>query len=100
MTDIAREIEDIATEADETAARPMPAGASSTRPNKSVVVAVRLAPEDAAAVEVLAEQAGLPVSTLLRTWITAGLTASRPESLASAVERLSADVALIRRFVA
>lgn len=100
VTDIAREIEDIATEADETAARPMPAGASSTRPNKSVVVAVRLAPEDAAAVEVLAEQAGLPVSTLLRTWITAGLTASRPESLASAVERLSADVALIRRFVA
>jgi hypothetical protein len=39
-------------------------------------------------------------STLLRTWITAGLTASRPESLASVVERLSADVALIRRFVA
>lgn len=100
MTDVAREIEHIANEADATASDPMPAGGSATRPNKSVVVAVRLTPEDAASVEELAEQAGLPASTLLRTWITAGLTASRPESLASAVERLSADVALIRRFVA
>jgi|GEM_PF-4219093 len=51
-----------AAEADATMDEPMPAGATATRPNRSVPVAVRLTPEDAAAIEALAERAGVPVS--------------------------------------
>jgi len=43
-TDAKQLVEQIAAEADATASDPMPAGAASTRPNKSVPVAVRLAP--------------------------------------------------------
>lgn len=100
MSDVAREIEAIATEADATMDAPMPADATPTRPNKSVVMAVRLTPDDARAVEEIADRTGVPAAALLRTWITAGLSETRTESLASAVERLSADVALLRHLVA
>jgi len=39
--------------------------------SRSVPVTVRLTPEEVAAVEALADTAGLPVSTLLRTWVLA-----------------------------
>ncbi len=88
-----------AAEADATLDEPMPAGATATRPNRSVPVAVRLTPEDAAAIEALAERAGVPVSALLRTWITAGLAATRPGSVSAALDRLAADLALLRQLM-
>ena len=88
-----------AAEADATMDEPMPAGATVTRPNRSVPVAVRLTPEDAAAIEALAERAGVPVSALLRTWITAGLAATRPGSVSAALDRLAADLALLRQLM-
>lgn len=88
-----------AAEADATMDEPMPAGATATRPNRSVPVAVRLTPEDAAAIEALAERAGVPVSALLRTWITAGLAATRPGSVGAALDRLAADLALPRQLM-
>lgn len=100
MTDIAKEIEEIAREADATVDDPMPADAIPTRLNKSVVVAVRLTPEDAEAVDAIASRTGIPTSALLRTWITAGIASTKDESLASAIDRLSADVALLRHVVA
>jgi hypothetical protein len=45
-TDAKKLVEQIAAEADATAGEPMPVGAAWTRPNKSVPVAVRLAPEE------------------------------------------------------
>ena len=86
-----------AAEADATMDEPMPADATATRPNRSVPVAVRLAPEDAAAIEALAERTGLPVSVLLRTWITAGLAATRTGTVSAAIDRLAADLALLRQ---
>jgi hypothetical protein len=88
-----------AAEADATMDEPMPAGATATRPNRSVPVAVRLTPEDAAAIEALAERAGVPVSALLRTWITAGLAATRPGTVSAALDRLAADLALLRQLM-
>ena len=78
----------------------MPAGATATKPNKSVPVAVRLAPEDAAAVEALAAQLDVPMSTLLRGWILSALAAQREETVAAAIDRIAADVQRLRELVA
>jgi hypothetical protein len=88
-----------AVEADATMDQPMPVGATATKPNRSVTVAVRLTPDDAAAIEALAERTGGPVSSLLRTWITAGLAATRTGNVSAAIDRLTADVALLRQLV-
>lgn len=100
MTDTSKEIDEIAREADATADDPMPSDAAPTRPNKSVVVAVRLTPEDAQAIDDLSTSSGIPASALIRTWVAAGLAANRDESLASAIDRLSADVDRLKQFVA
>ncbi len=70
------------------------------KPNKSVPVAVRLAPEDVAALEALADQLDVPVSSLLRGWILAALSAQREESVLTALDRISADVQRLRELVA
>ncbi|TFD50787.1 hypothetical protein E3T55_08285 [Cryobacterium frigoriphilum] len=93
-------IDSVAAEADATRDAPMPAGAASTRPNKSVPVAVRLAPDDVSAIEVLANKLGVPVSTLLRGWILEALAAHRDESVATALDRVTADIQRLRELVA
>jgi len=93
-------IAQIAAEAETTCNDPMPAGAVSTRPNRSVPVAVRLAPEDAAAIESLAAQLDVPMSTLLRGWILTALAAKREESVSTAIDRIAADVQRLRELVA
>jgi predicted DNA-binding protein len=54
---------------------PLSAGARRTRPNhaRSTVYSVRLAPDEVAAIEQVAERAGLPASTVVRSWIVAHL---------------------------
>jgi len=93
-------VEQIAAEADATADRPMPAGATSMRPNKSVTVATRVSPEDLHAIEALASQLDVPVSALVRGWVLAGLNAGKAESLATALDRITADVQRLRELVA
>ena len=58
MSDPKQVVEQIASEADATADQPMPPGALSTRPNKSVTVATRLSPEDLAEIERLSRPPG------------------------------------------
>ena len=93
-------VEQIAAEADATADPPMPADAVWTRPNRSVTVATRLAPEAVAAIEDLAAQLDVPVSALLRGWILAALSARQDETALTAIERLSADLQRLRELVA
>jgi hypothetical protein len=95
-----RLVEQIAAESDATADQPMPAGATSTRPNKSVTVATRVSPEDLHAIEALASQLDVPVSALVRGWVLAGLNAGKAESLATALDRITADVQRLRELVA
>ncbi len=92
-------VEQIAAEADATADQPTPADVTWTRPNKSVTVATRLAPEDVAAIDGLADQLDVPVSALLRGWILAGLNAKREDSVATALDRITADVQRLRELV-
>ena len=100
MKDIKQLVETVAAEADATADEAMPAGVRPTRPNRTVTVATRLTVADADAVEKMAAQLDVPVSALLRGWIMAGLTASRDETVGSAIDRLSADVQRLRQLVA
>ncbi len=98
--DVKTLIETIADEADATAELPMPDGAAGTRPTKSVPVAVRLAPADVAAIEALAERLDVPMSSLLRGWILAALATNNEQTIATALDRLAADVQRLREIVA
>lgn len=93
-------VEQIAAEADATREDPMPGDALATKPNKSVTVATRLAPEDIAKVEALASRLDVPVAALVRGWILAGLAAKQEESVEAALDRLSADIQRLREIVA
>ena len=98
--DVKTLIETIAAEADATAELPMPEGAAGTRAIKSVPVAVRLAPSDVAAIEALAERLDVPMSSLLRGWILAALATNNEQTIATALDRLAADVQRLREIVA
>lgn len=100
MSDAKELVEQIAAEADATADTPMPADVVWTRPNKSITVATRLAPEAVAEIDHLAGQLDVPVSALLRGWILAGLSGRKDDIVQAAIERLSADVQRLRELVA
>lgn len=93
-------VEQVAAESDATRNHPMPSDVAATQPNKSVPVAVRLAPDDVAAIEALANELDVPVSALLRGWILNALTARREESPSTALDRLTADVQRLRELIA
>lgn len=71
-----RHIVDIEAEASE-AARDMdiPADAKPTRPGRASVLSVRLAQDELAALTTLAEERGIPVSTMARSLIVEALHA-------------------------
>ncbi len=56
--------------------RDAPLGASAARKNRGAVLSVRLNDDELAAIEFAAEDAGLPVSTLVRSWIVERLRSS------------------------
>ena len=78
----------------------MPTDAIPTRPNKPVPVAVRLSPEDVAAIDQLAESMGESASVLIRGWIQQGLAAKAEGTIDSAIDQISADVQRLRELVA
>ncbi len=83
---------------------PIPADARGTRPNrgKSVMLSLRLNPEELAAVQDLAHERDVPASALVRGWITQRLAAERSASTdtAAIVARLEDDVRTLRKLVA
>jgi hypothetical protein len=99
-TDVRKLVEQVAAEADATRDEPMPPGSAATKPNRSVPVAVRLAPEDALAIEALATKLDVPMLSLLRGWILTALAAQRDESVSTAIDRIAADVQRLREIVA
>ena len=96
MTNPAEAVRQAAMEAERTAEDPMPSDAKPTRPNKSIPVAVRLAPDDVAAIEELAAAMGVPASTVIRGWIQQGLAANRDTTITAALDQITADVQRLR----
>jgi hypothetical protein len=96
-----KRIERATAESERTKDDPIPTKVKPTKPNKSVPVAVRLLPEEADAVNELAVQRGVPVSSLLRGWILAGLEADEAldepaGALSFILHRLESDVKGLR----
>jgi hypothetical protein len=60
-----------ATASEEKQDAPLSSNASVSRPNRSrsAVYSIRLNPDEVASVQALADEAGLPPSTLVRSWI-------------------------------
>jgi hypothetical protein len=96
----AKQVKEIALEADATVEDPMPKSAKPTRPNKSIPVAVRLGPDEVSAIEQLAGKLEVPTSSLIRGWIQQGLAAQKEGTLDSAIDRIAADVQRLREMVA
>jgi transposase-like protein len=83
---------------------PPPARTQGRRPNqsKSVMLSLRLNPDELTAVHALAREHNIPASALVRGWILQHLAPhdSTPTDTAEAVDRLEADVRALRRLVA
>ena len=69
---------------------------------KSVMLSLRLNPDELTAVHSLAREHDIPASALVRGWILQHLAQadSTPTDTATAVDRLEADVRALRRLVA
>lgn len=80
-TDIERLVTEEAADSESNPDAPLEAGSTISRPNRarSTVYSVRLNPDELAAVQDLAEAAGLPASTLVRSWIIDRIRAERGE---------------------
>jgi predicted transcriptional regulator len=89
-----------AVEAEATREDPYPAGTLGHAANASVPLSVRVSPETANAIDVLARSMDVPASALLRTWITQGLSAHTESSLESALDQLEADLQRVRGMAA
>lgn len=92
-------VERAQAESEATRDESLPAQVKGEKRGRSVVQSVRLPAEKFAAIEQIAEQAGVPVSALIRGWVLHGLAAERDRdtSLRDAIEHLAADTERLRR---
>ncbi len=70
------------------------------RRGRSVVQLVRLPAEAFAEIERLAAAADVPVSALIRRWVSSGLTAEHSTSPRDAIERVAGEAERLRRLAA
>ncbi|MGH3518267.1 MAG: hypothetical protein ACRDQ7_12780 [Haloechinothrix sp.] len=82
--DIARLIDEEAEHAENTRDDPYPPGVIAERRNRtrSSVYSVRLSDDEIAEIQRLAQSAGVPASTLVRSWITQRIAAARSSTAA------------------
>lgn len=78
----------------------LPEDARGCRRGRSIVQSVRLREEDFSEIDRLAEQAGVPVSALIRGWVLTGLAAERGTSLRDAIDHLASEAERLRRLAA
>jgi hypothetical protein len=103
--ELRRLLDEEAEHAEATKDDPIPADAlaRATRPNrgKSVMFSLRLNPDELAAVQALAEDQGVPASTLVRGWIVRQLAAERvgAADTDAALDRLETDVRALRKLL-
>jgi hypothetical protein len=103
--ELRRLLDEEAEHAEATKDDPIPAGELSraTRHNlgRSVMFSLRLNRYELAAVQALAEDQGVPASTLVRGWIVRQLAAEQTGSAdaATLLDRLEADVRVLRRLL-
>lgn len=98
--DAKQEVERAQVESEATRDEPLPEQVKGERRGPSVVQSVRLPAEKFAAIEEIAQRAGVPVGALIRGWVLQGLAAEQGTSLREGIERLAADADRLRRLAA
>jgi hypothetical protein len=98
--DAKQEVERVQIESEATRDQSLPEQVKGERRGRSVVQSVRLPTEKFAAIEEIAERAGVPVSALIRGWVLQGLATEQGTSLRDRIERLAADADRLRRLAA
>ncbi len=94
-------VDEEATASEATRGQPLSARAVRRGQGRSVVYSVRLSPEQTGEIQRIAEESGVPASSLVRNWVVEGLAAERgAATLDSLVDTLSRDVDKLRRSVA
>jgi hypothetical protein len=81
MSEIEKLIDEETEASEKNRDAPIPESAKVTRPNqaRSTVYSIRLNPDEVAALQSLAEAAGVPGSTLARSWIVERIREERSE---------------------
>jgi hypothetical protein len=98
--DAKQEVEQAQIESEASRDQSLPERVKGERRARSVVQSVRLPAEKFAAIEEIAERAGVPVSALIRGWVLQGLATEQGTSLRDGIERLAADADRLRRLAA
>lgn len=95
------ELRAVAEEAEQSMDQPMPQGSRWTSPGqaRSMVLQVRLNPEEYEELVRYADERDLPVSTVARAALLAQVRHQGEPSLPAAIAHLAADVEQLRRFV-
>jgi hypothetical protein len=99
--ELQQRVDEEAAASEATRDQPLSARAIRRGQGRSVVYSVRLTPEQTDEIQRIAEDAGVPASSLVRDWVVEGLAAERgAATLDSLVDNLSRDVDKLRRSVA
>jgi len=100
MNEELRRILDEETEASELS-RDEPMRGGRRRSGKSIVYSIRLRPDEAEAIQRIADEAGVPARGLVRGWVLQALRdeAAEPESVQSVLDTLSREVDRLRHLV-
>lgn len=94
---VAAEVKAIQADSERLASEPVPEAAEYRALHDTTTVALRLARKDAAAISALASTQGIPVSTLLRSWVLAGLHHEQGDSIGTTLSELEQGLRRLRR---
>lgn len=87
-TSVDTEVQSIQAESRRLAREPVPESAEYRALHDTTTLALRLTRMDAAAISALASAQGIPVSTLLRGWVLAGLHHEQGDTVGSALSEM------------
>ena len=94
---VADEVKAIQANSVRLAGEPVPESAEYRALHESTTVALRLSRKDAAAISALASVQGIPVSTLLRGWVLAGLHHEQGDTVGATLSELEQGLRRLRR---
>ena len=94
---VVAEVRAIQADSDRLAGESVPDGAEYRALHDTTTVALRLTRKDANAISTLASAQGIPVSTLLRGWVLAGLHHEQEDNVAATLSELEQGVRRLRK---
>ncbi len=94
---VAAEVKAIQADSESLAREPVPDSAEYRALHDTTTVALRLNRKDADAISDLASAQGIPVSTLLRGWVLAGLHHDQGDSVGATLSELEQGIRRLRK---